>query len=348
MALSIACPRSAVRKDDQREVLGIEALGSHQVRGDLASVPCRVANGLHRRELIARQRGPRVVELRQRALSAIIEVDGTRIHVARHGDERPRLVLGCGGVADLAIGKLAPQPLEFAAQSLGARVDACPVAHIDSTHKLLVHVREPGAAEVHLALGIGVDDFRLAASHIHKQEPREIDGLVAHEVDALAVLVDSSSTPHCTTPGPACRPPPPASAVQPLSYEPHRTAEDDPCRDIGVVFVGAPRYRCRADRHRERGVPIIDAATISAGCFRRRRSARGRRRWAFARVRDADRAQQREPPRRCGSPRCRPCPEHAHSDCPRPEVSAHRPLESAVIASRFERLVDTLDPMTSR
>ena len=90
----VARPRSAVRQDHRGQTLGLDAARQRQVGGDLQTVAGFVADRLHVGQLLARQLRPRAVQQCHHFRLAVVQIPGTRVHIAAHGHEMQSLILG--------------------------------------------------------------------------------------------------------------------------------------------------------------------------------------------------------------------------------------------------------------
>ena len=182
---------TAVRHDEQRQVLRRRSLRQRQVGGNLEAVRRLVADRLHARELLPRQLLEHLVLLGQRLGVAIEDVARAGLGVAGRDDHPLAIVIGAAGDRDLEVGQLALHLLVVRFERLVAEIGARAVADVDGSDQLVGLLGEDGAAEVHLVLRIRFDELLLLRVGIEEDEARQIGlAAVGLHVDARVVGVE--------------------------------------------------------------------------------------------------------------------------------------------------------------
>jgi len=197
VAPAVTRPRTAVRVDDDRQVLGLDPLGSREVTVDRQPVARRKFDRLHGRQVFARQIRTRFVEELRLPRLHIEEVGDTGVDVARHSDDMEAVVIGGRNEKQISVTDLLLQVLlELLVGFLPFLVfpvDTEAVPFVCGPYQLLRHVREHRAPEIDFLLRIGLDELGRSRRGIEQHQLLEVVllALVRRHVGTLAVPLES-------------------------------------------------------------------------------------------------------------------------------------------------------------
>ena len=179
-----------MREDDDGQVRRLDALREREVGRNFEPVASGVADRLHVRHVLDGQLGPRGVELLHGLRLAVEEVDRAGVHVARDRDRHQAVVVREAAESELAVGEVRAEEGEVGGEGVGLGVEPRAVAGVIGQDQLVRLVREEHAAEVHLPLGVALDEGLLARRRVEEDEFGEVAlALVRDHVDAATIFV---------------------------------------------------------------------------------------------------------------------------------------------------------------
>lgn len=187
----VAEPRAAVHQQHHRQVLRRHALREREVTVDREPVAGLEGDRPHLREVVRLQPRPRTEEEFRLPRLRVVQVGGSGIRRSIEGDDPLRLVARHGSDPGRPRVDL-PERLDVALDLRLPRVDANRVGDVEGGEELVGALAEPRPVEVHLVLGIALDDRLLPGLQVEKDESRQVRvAVVARHVQATPIRMNA-------------------------------------------------------------------------------------------------------------------------------------------------------------
>ncbi len=169
----VARPRSAVREHDRRQGLR-HPRRDGEVGRDLDAVPRRISHRGRSRHLRTRDVRASAVEELEASWLPIVQPGRPRLDIGDGRDEHATPIAGHRAKAQVAVGELAPRPLQVLREAGLAGVPADSVSRVPGRDQLVGIGREQRAPEIDFPFGVGLHLFDLTGGRIEQDESREV------------------------------------------------------------------------------------------------------------------------------------------------------------------------------